>query len=142
MSIQWEAENKGRLSRKQTNIVKTSWVAISNNTHGPLTVQAQRANLKIALQNKEWKTAIMKAIQSEIDNFEEPGVVKPMKLKDIPLDLRKNIVPTFMFHVEKYKSDGSFDNDKCRMVLLSNLRDPDTIGESTSPTVNPISFMA
>jgi hypothetical protein len=34
-----------------------------------------------------------------------------------------------------------FDKDKCRLVLLSNLRDPDTIGKTLCPTVNPISVM-
>jgi hypothetical protein len=46
-----------------------------------------------------------------------------------------------MFHKEKFKADGSFDKDKCRLVLLSNLRDPNTIGDTICPTVNPISVM-
>ena len=46
-----------------------------------------------------------------------------------------------MFHKEKYKADGSFDKDKCRIVLLSNLRDPNMIGDSFSSTVNTISVM-
>jgi len=46
-----------------------------------------------------------------------------------------------MFHKEKLKADGSFDKDKCRIVLLSNLRDPNSIGDSFSPTVNTISVM-
>jgi hypothetical protein len=46
-----------------------------------------------------------------------------------------------MFHKEKLKAYGSFDKDKCRIVLLSNKRDPSKIGETTCPTVNPISVM-
>ena len=46
-----------------------------------------------------------------------------------------------MFHREKYKADGTFEKDKTRIVLLSNRRDPSTIGETHCPTVNPISVM-
>ena len=46
-----------------------------------------------------------------------------------------------MFHKEKFKADGGFDKDKCRLVLLSNLRDRETIGYSYSFAVNPISVM-
>jgi len=70
-----------------------------------------------------------------------PGVLKAVKFKDIPKEGRKDIINAFMFHKEKFKADGSFDKDKCRIVLLSNQRDPDRIGDSHSPTVNPISVM-
>jgi hypothetical protein len=73
--------------------------------------------------------------------MEQPGVLKPIMFEDIPENHIKDIIGVYMFHKEKYKADGSFDKDKCRLVLLSNLRDPETIGESFSPTVNPISVM-
>lgn len=135
--IEWETN---RPTRKQNKNVVTSYVAIKNNPHGAFAVLAQRVNIKQALRDKDRRASILKALHGEIDNFEAPGVIKSTRLKDIPVALRKNIVPTFMFHTEKFKSDGSFDKDKCRMVLLSNLRDQNTIGESSSPTVNPISF--
>jgi hypothetical protein len=83
----------------------------------------------------------LKSIEAEIDNLEQPGVLTPIRLKSIPKGLRRHIIGVYMFHKEKFKADGSFDKDKCRIVLLSNLRDQDTIGDSTSPTVNPISVM-
>jgi len=51
------------------------------------------------------------------------------------------ILLTHLCFIKKYKADGSFDKDKCRIVLLSNQRDPNNIGDSFSPTVNPISVM-
>jgi hypothetical protein len=106
-----------------------------------MTVTAMRSSLKAALQNRDRKDAIIKSINAEIDNFEQPDVLKPMKYKDIPKEFKKHIIGVYMFHKEKFKADGSFDKDKMRLVLLSNLRDPDTIGDSFSPTVNPISVM-
>jgi hypothetical protein len=110
-------------------------------TSEPFSVIAMKASLKAALQNKERRSTIIQAINAEIDNFEQPGVLAPMKFGDIPPEYRKHIIGVYMFHKEKYKADGAFDKDKMRLVLLSNLRDPDTIGESFSPTVNPISVM-
>jgi len=81
----------------------------------------------------------LKSIYAEIDNFEQPGVLKAVKFNEIPQKYVRNIINIYMFHKETKKADGTFDKDKTRLVLLSNLRDPDTIGDSFSPTVNPIS---
>jgi hypothetical protein len=51
-------------------------------------------------------------------------------------------IGVYMFHKEKFKANGSFDKDKCRIVLLSNKRDPSKTGETTCLAVNPISVMA
>lgn len=45
-----------------------------------------------------------------------------------------------IFHTEKLKSDGSHDKFKCRLVTLSQHRNRDSIGETFSPTVNPVSL--
>jgi hypothetical protein len=100
-----------------------------------------KTSLKAALKNKDRRDAILKSIGEEIDNFEQPGVLKSIRLRDIPSEYVRHIIGIYMFHKEKHKADGSFDKDKMRLVLLSNLRDPDTIGDSFSPTVNPISVM-
>jgi hypothetical protein len=47
----------------------------------------------------------------------------------------------WLFHKEKNHADGSFDKDKCRIVTLFQLHDEDSICETQSPTVNPISVM-
>jgi hypothetical protein len=104
-------------------------------------VLANKVSLDMALSDNTRGKHVLKAIYDEIDNLEQPGVLKPIYLTDIPNSFRKDIINAYMFHKEKYKADGSFDKDKCRIVLLSNQRDPDTIGESFSPTVNPISVM-
>lgn len=104
-------------------------------------VKAMKVSLKNLLKYSDRKASIMKAIFDEIDNFEAPGVTKPIKFKNIPQDYKQFIIGTYMFHKEKFKADGSFDKDKCRLVILSNQRDPDTIGESFSPTVNPVSTL-
>jgi hypothetical protein len=107
----------------------------------PFSVLAMKTSLKAALQNKDRRQAILNAIDAEIDNLEQPGVLEPTRPQHIPTELRRHIINVYMFHKEKYKADGTFDKDKMRLVLLSNLRDPDTIGDSFSPTVNPISVM-
>ena len=107
---------------------------------GPFTVEAMKASLKKALKDTKRRPEILKSIDSEIDNLEQPGVLKSLRLKDIPKECLKDIIGVYMFHKEKYK-DGVFDKDKFRLVLLSNLRDPNSIGDSICPTVNPISVM-
>jgi hypothetical protein len=104
-------------------------------------ILANKTSLKRALQQKGRKESVQKSIDAEIDNLEQPGVLKATKYKDIPKEARKDIINAYMFHKEKFKADGSFDKDKCRIVLLSNQRDPNTIGDSHSPTVNPTSVM-
>jgi len=98
-------------------------------------------SLKQALKQEGRREAVQKSIDAEIDNLEQPGVLKAVRYQDIPKEAKKDIINAYMFHKEKFKADGSFDKDKCRIVLLSNQRDPNTIGDSHSPTVNPISVM-
>ena len=118
-----------------------SLVNAMNDPHGPFKVSAMRTSLKTALKNKERRGPIQKSIEAEIDNLEQPGVLKAIDFEDIPAEHKKHIIGVYMFHKEKFKADGTFDKDKCRIVLLSNRRDIETIGDSESPTVNPISVM-
>jgi len=100
-----------------------------------------KATLKQALKDETRRSAILKSIGAEIDNLEAPGVLKPVKYRDIPKEHRADIIGVYMFHKEKFKADGTFEKDKTRIVLLSNRRDPSKIGETHCPTVNPISVM-
>jgi hypothetical protein len=68
-------------------------------------------------------------------------VLKLIAYRNIPEEHLKHIINVYMFHKEKFNADGQFDKDKCRLVLPSNLRDSDTIGETLCPTVNRISVM-
>jgi len=85
------------------------------------------------------RDAILAAIYNEIENLEAPDILTCIKYRDIPQEYLKHVITVWLFHKEKYKSDGTFDKDKCRIVALSHLRDPNTIGETFSPTVNTIS---
>jgi len=58
----------------------------------PFSVIAMKASLKAALQNRERKSTIIQAINAEIDNFEQPGVLAPTKFGDIPPEYRKHII--------------------------------------------------
>ena len=104
-------------------------------------MKANKTSLKRALEQKGRRESVQASIDAEIDNLEQPGVLRAVKFKDIPIEAWKDIINAYMFHKEKFKANGSFDKDKCRIVLLSNLRDPNSIGDSFSPTVNPISVM-
>ena len=87
------------------------------------------------------RAAILKFIGAEIDNLKAPGVLKPIRYKDVPKEHLGDIIGIYMFHREKFKADDTFEKDKTRIVLLSNRRDPSKIGETHCPTVNPISVM-
>ena len=58
---------------------------------------------------------------------------------NIPHDQRKFIIPAHMFIKDKFKANGTFDKTKARLVVNGDRKHPDTIGETFSPTVNPIS---
>ena len=107
----------------------------------PAEISVMKASLKQALRDSTRRNAILQSIGAEIDNLEAPGVLQPLRYKDIPKEHRADIIGVYMFHREKYKADGTFEKDKTRIVLLSNRRDPSTIGETHCPTVNPISVM-
>ena len=55
-------------------------------------------------------------------------------------ELRLDIINLWLFHKEKFDSDGKFLKDKCRVVTLSQVRDTSKICQTYSPTVNPISL--
>ena len=97
--------------------------------------------MKASLKDVTRRNAVFRSIGAEIDNLEAPGVFKPIRYKDIPHEHRRHLIGVHMFHKEKFRADGSFEKDKTRIVLLSNRRDTNTIGETHCPTVNPITVM-
>jgi hypothetical protein len=107
-----------------------------NNPRGLFEVKAMKASLKQVLQMKPRRQAILKSIEAEINNQEQPGVLSLIRYRNIPKEYSKDIIGVYMFHKEKFEAVGSFDKNKYRIVLLSNKRDPSKIGETT---VNPIS---
>jgi len=86
------------------------------------------------------KDLIKKSIEEEIDNLMGPGVMEVTPMQFIRYEHRKDIINLWLFHKEKRDSKGVFIKDKCRIVTLSQVRDTSTIGQTYSPTVNPISL--
>jgi len=74
-------------------------------------------SIQTALRDDDKKDAPIKAVREEIDNMMNMKVMKALKYKDIPMLLRSEIIPLYMFLKEKYKSVGSFD----RLKAISNL---------------------
>jgi hypothetical protein len=92
------------------------------------------------MQLEDRKDKVKASIFEEIDNLMSPGIMEPVLRKNIKQHNIKDVIKLWMFHKEKYDSKGNFIKDKCRIVTLSQFRDTTMIGETYSPTVNPISF--
>jgi hypothetical protein len=129
-----EVRKSGIKQVKAINILSTTSVYDL-----PSYVSAFRPSLKQAMAQSSRKDAILASIYKEIENLEAPDIMTCIKYQDIPQEYLKHVILVWLFYKEKYKSDGTFDKDKCRIVALSHLRDPNTIGETFSPTVNGIS---
>ena len=69
-----------------------------------------------------------------------PGVLEETTIDLIAPVHRKDIINLWLFHKEKKDPNGAFLKDKCRIMTLSQVRDLSTIGDTYSPTVNPISL--
>jgi hypothetical protein len=98
--------------------------------------KAMKTSLRQALKDEDRRDSILASIFGEIDNLEQPGILTSVKFESIPKEMRKDIIGVYMFHKEKFKADGTFDKDKTRLVLLSNQRDEETIGDTYCPTVS------
>lgn len=112
---------------------------VLNDPHGPLGALKGRLSVRKALADSIRRKSTLKAIEDEILNMVNMKVGRPTRYRDIPKKYRKNIIPAHMFLKDKYKADGSFDKTKARMVAGGNFQDPDMVGDTYSPTVNPIS---
>jgi hypothetical protein len=106
-----------------------------------LDVWVNRSSLQQALKNPSRRDAILQAINSEIDTIIDPRVMSPVKHNAISTLHRGNILQLWLFTKENLKADGSFDKDKARIVPLSQHRDTSSLGNTYSPTVNPLSVM-
>ena len=134
------AEIKSALHANQVKAIKAS-MSFLEGAYYTDQVKAMKMSLRQALKDEGRRDSILASVYSEIDNLEQPGILTPVKLEDIPKELRRHIIGVYMFHKEKFKADGTFDKDKTRLVLLSNQRDEESIGDTYCPTVNSISVM-
>jgi hypothetical protein len=94
-----------------------------------------RMSLASALEQPTRKESILKSIETEIHNLDNPKVMSPVNLNNIANRHKPDIITLWLFHKEKFKPNGAFDKDKCRIVTLSQHRDPNSIGETFAPTV-------
>jgi hypothetical protein len=104
-------------------------------------IRANKTSLLKALTNRSQNKSLIDALYKEIQSLDKPKVMNPIKFPVIPSNYRPHIINTYMFHKEKFTADGAFDKDKFRMVILSNERADSEIGDTFSPTVNPISVL-
>lgn len=110
-----------------------------NDPHGPLVVYAYRISLRRALKDKQRRRSALEAVHGEIKNMEDGSVVDFVRRSHIPVKERKHIIPAHMFLTDKFKADGAFDKVKARLVANGDRQNPDTVGDTYSPTVNQIS---
>jgi len=61
-------------------------------------VTAHKTSLKQALRQEGRKESVETSIYAEIDNLEQPGVLKAVLYRDIPKHAHKDIINAFMFH--------------------------------------------
>lgn len=129
------------LSKRQQYKVDKHVKAMMKDPHGVYAVICFKLSIRKALSDKEKYKQALASIYDEIDNMEKNKVMKPILFRDIPRDSRGRIIPVHMFIKDKYRSDGSFDKVKARLVANGDRVPPDMVGETMSPTVNPISVM-
>jgi len=98
---------------------------------------AFRMSQSSALHDNDRKDTAMKAVKVEVDM----KVMTALKYQDIPKFNRGNIIPLTMFLKKKYKSGGTFDRLKARLVANGNFEYPESLLDTYSPKVNPISVM-
>ena len=140
-SLDRPIDRTSKTSKKKAYITNLRFQKIIANPHGPFHTEAHRITIRRALQMKERREETVKSITSEIENIVNSGGLLPIMFSDIPAKDRKDVIPAFMFLKDKYLSDGTFDKMKSRMVTEGNQQNPDTIGDTYSPTVNPMSVM-
>lgn len=77
-----------------------------------------------------------RAIISEIKNMIEYSVGYFISLPDIPIDLRKHIIRSFMFIKHKQKPNGMYDKTKARLVVNGKHQPESSYEELSSHTID------
>ena len=80
--------------------------------------------------------AALAAIEKEKKNLIDNKVMKFLPYKDIPEEYRNKIISTFVFIVNKMKTDGSFNEAKCRVVCNGSQEKDNMYTRTASPVVN------
>jgi hypothetical protein len=95
--------------------------------------------IKKVLKDRDKLKITEQAIHKELRQLLKGGCLVPRRYNALSKRDRRSIVNAHLFLKDKYLSDVSFDKRKARLVANGNEEDIDDIGETTSPTVNPIS---
>jgi hypothetical protein len=91
-------------------------------------------SFKDAMEDPTRSASMRDAAIEEIRNLIKNEVAIPV----LQSNASNQPVPTHMFFKVKHKADGSLDKIKARLVANGNRQDPESIGETFSPTVNPV----
>ena len=75
----------------------------------------------------------LEAVKSELGGIIDNLVGDPVRWKDVPLKIRKKVIPTKMIISEKIK-DGILDKLKARLVVLGNLQRTEEDDNLRAPT--------
>lgn len=118
---------------------KTALSLIGYNDLQYLEMSAYRVSLGAALKMTDRREDIHSSIQAEINNLKESRTLRLLRRKEVTREVMKDTIPCHLFLKFKYKADGSPDKIKSRLAANGNDQDPESIGETFAPTVNPIS---
>jgi hypothetical protein len=104
---------------------------------------ATKATIQKALKQKGARGDLARAAAiAEIKQIDDKGSWKPVRKADLPRQVAKGIVRSFMFVIDKHSPEGTLIKVKARLVAMGNMQDPDGISmDSSAPTVNITSVM-
>lgn len=104
-------------------------------------VSMQRASITAALKADDGSAA-KEAIHKELTSMLlVHKALAPVHKSDITSEHLAQVVRSHCFVVNKENPDGSFNKKKARLVMGGDTQPEDTYGDTTSPTVNPITLM-
>lgn len=121
------------------NKAEDTWYFKSRNRI--LTLSAFHISFNEAM-NMDGKKDLMRAAAfAEVNSLLRNKVAKPINPKSLTAKQRAQAIPAHMFFKVKYKADGQLDKIKARLVANGNRQHKQTIGETFSPTVNPMTIL-
>ena len=135
------ANSKTRLAALDNTTTSTTPSPYPNTPWIP-TIFADRISLNKALKDTEKLQLTKNAVRDEVINmFDSSKALQPVHFKDIPSNFHSNIINGHLFLTDKFTAEGIFDKRKGRFVLNGNEQPEETIGDTRSPTINPISLL-
>jgi hypothetical protein len=81
------------------------------------------------------------AFKSEFDALFHQQVLEPVDPLQITNEILKCALPIQVLEVDKYDANGVFEKRKARACLGGHKEDPNSYGDTRSPTINPMAIM-